>query len=267
MARLAFAFALTLAVSVSLAWSLDQRTSAGSPLYGDVNCSGQVNSIDSAVLLQLSAGFVNSVACPANADVNGDGQANSLDSALVLQFAAGLITHLGPPSGPTPTNTHVATPTNTQPAPPTNTHQPGATNTPPAPTSTPAGAPVEYPVIYYRPDNPWHDTGIALSAGQRIVVHTTGSVIYDNLHLTGTSADGDGAATGWGPCAAHSLIGWVGAARPAADAPTTLTNVICLGADFDGHVPAGGRLFININDRGGYSNNVGQWYATVTVYP
>lgn len=63
-------------------------------LFGDTNCDGNVNSIDAALVLQLGAGLVDSLACQDNADVNGDGIANSIDSALILQFDAGLIDSL-----------------------------------------------------------------------------------------------------------------------------------------------------------------------------
>ena len=65
-------------------------------LAGDANCSGSVNSIDAAVVLQRTAGLVNSVPCPTLADVNGDGQINSLDAALILQYVAGLLDQLPP---------------------------------------------------------------------------------------------------------------------------------------------------------------------------
>ena len=58
---------------------------------GDANCSGPADAIDAAIVLQLSAGFVASVACPDAADVNGDGLIDSRDAALILQFSAGLV--------------------------------------------------------------------------------------------------------------------------------------------------------------------------------
>jgi len=73
------------------------RAEAGGGRYGDANCDQRVNSVDSAVVLQASAGLITSPACAATADVNGDARINSLDSALILQYAAGLLDHLGPP--------------------------------------------------------------------------------------------------------------------------------------------------------------------------
>ncbi|MCH8850426.1 MAG: hypothetical protein IIC89_06350, partial [Chloroflexi bacterium] len=68
-------------------------------LLGDAGCDGVVDAIDAALVLQLSAGLVGSLACQQNADANGDGTANPIDAALILQFVAGLIDTLGPPAG------------------------------------------------------------------------------------------------------------------------------------------------------------------------
>ena len=287
MARTFVVLSLAIALITAAVWYASQPTSAGQPLYGDASCDGTVNSIDAAVVLQYSAGLLPSLGCPDNADVNGDGQANSLDAALVLQFVAGLIGHLGPPDGLTPTSTpgplcpdgYYWNPLkghcDSRECPPGLVFNPvtlycelpttpllTATNTPSA-NSTP----VQHPEIYYNPSFWWTNTDIELEAGTRIDVLATGSVIYDNFHLGGVSPNGDGQLTGWGNCQDHSLVGWVGDVRPAANAdPSTLTNVICLGADFSGTVPTSGSLHISINDRGGFSNNVGQWLVTVTVY-
>lgn len=68
----------------------------GEGAVGDVNCSGAVDSIDAALILQLSAGLAGSLPCQQNADVNGSGAVDSIDAALVLQFTAGLLPTLPP---------------------------------------------------------------------------------------------------------------------------------------------------------------------------
>ena len=63
---------------------------------GDVNCDGDVNSIDAALVLQLTAGVVAFLFCGDFGDVNGDGNVTSVDAAIILQFTAGLIEPLPP---------------------------------------------------------------------------------------------------------------------------------------------------------------------------
>jgi hypothetical protein len=65
-------------------------------LLGDVDCSGQVNAIDAALVLQRVAALIPSLPCPENGDVNEDGQVDVLDAALILQLVAGLIDSLPP---------------------------------------------------------------------------------------------------------------------------------------------------------------------------
>jgi hypothetical protein len=57
---------------------------------GDVNDDGRVNSVDAALILQLEARLITSVANRPSADVNNNGVVNSVDAALILQFEAGL---------------------------------------------------------------------------------------------------------------------------------------------------------------------------------
>jgi len=45
-------------------------------------------------VLQFDARVLEAVACAQAADVNGDGEINAIDSALILQFVAGLIDQL-----------------------------------------------------------------------------------------------------------------------------------------------------------------------------
>ena len=57
---------------------------------GDVDCSGLTDAIDAALILQMSAGLLDTLACYASADLSGDGLMNSVDAAIVLQCVAGL---------------------------------------------------------------------------------------------------------------------------------------------------------------------------------
>ena len=61
---------------------------------GDANNDARIDSIDAALILQLTAGLLLSL--PQTADANVDAQVNSIDAALVLQFTAGLLTSLPP---------------------------------------------------------------------------------------------------------------------------------------------------------------------------
>ena len=65
-------------------------------LTGDANCSGGIDSIDAALVLQLVAGLVGSLSCEENADVNTDGAVNSIDATLILQHIVGLLPTLPP---------------------------------------------------------------------------------------------------------------------------------------------------------------------------
>jgi hypothetical protein len=69
-------------------------------VVGDANCSETVDSIDAALILQLSAALLEELACEGDADVNGDGRVDSLDALLVLQFVAGLLDSLPPAGSP-----------------------------------------------------------------------------------------------------------------------------------------------------------------------
>lgn len=68
----------------------------GGDVPGDANCNDTADAIDAALMLQLNAGLLDSLACADNADVNGDGHVDSIDAALVLQFTAGLLDQLPP---------------------------------------------------------------------------------------------------------------------------------------------------------------------------
>jgi len=63
---------------------------------GDANCSGSVNAIDAAIVLQFDAGLLGAIPCADNADVNQNGTVNTIDAALILQYDAGLLGQLPP---------------------------------------------------------------------------------------------------------------------------------------------------------------------------
>ena len=65
-------------------------------VIGDVDCDGSIDSIDAALVLQLTAGLVGSLSCEENADANEDGRVDSIDAALILQLTAGLLANLPP---------------------------------------------------------------------------------------------------------------------------------------------------------------------------
>ena len=107
-----------LAASIVLLPAIDPPvTSGGSPLCGDVNSSGTINSIDAVLVLQFEAAIISSLSgasgnpeatptttpsCSPVGDVNGDSSVNSVDAALILQLIVQRIDTLPPPPGPTP---------------------------------------------------------------------------------------------------------------------------------------------------------------------
>jgi alpha-tubulin suppressor-like RCC1 family protein len=66
----------------------------GAKAVGNTNCTGAVDSVDSALVLQYSAALISTLACPDYADTNGDGHVTSVDAALILQYVAGLLQNL-----------------------------------------------------------------------------------------------------------------------------------------------------------------------------
>lgn len=73
-----------------------QPPPAGPVAAGDANCDRYVDSIDVALVLQLGAGLIESLACQDLADLNGDRRISSIDAALILQITAGLLPPLLP---------------------------------------------------------------------------------------------------------------------------------------------------------------------------
>ena len=82
------------ATSTSTPTRTPTRTPTPAGVAGDVNCDGDVNSIDAALILQFDARLVTSLRCQQNADVNEDGRINAIDAALILQRVAGLLDEL-----------------------------------------------------------------------------------------------------------------------------------------------------------------------------
>ena len=58
---------------------------------GDIDCSGFVDSVDAALLLQFSAGLLEPLVCDYKGDMTQDGRLDSRDALLVLQVDAGLL--------------------------------------------------------------------------------------------------------------------------------------------------------------------------------
>jgi hypothetical protein len=63
-------------------------------LAGDADCSGRVDAIDAAILLQYVAHLLDLSPCLTLGDADDDGDRDAIDAALVLQFIAGLIAQL-----------------------------------------------------------------------------------------------------------------------------------------------------------------------------
>ncbi len=61
------------------------------PPSGDASCNGEVNSVDAALVLQVTAALLESAPCGVAADANADGAVGSVDAALILQVDAGLL--------------------------------------------------------------------------------------------------------------------------------------------------------------------------------
>ena len=69
---------------------------AASENIGDANCDDTVNVIDAALILQFTAGLLETLPCQDNADANASGGVDVIDAALILQFVAGLVGNLPP---------------------------------------------------------------------------------------------------------------------------------------------------------------------------
>ena len=63
---------------------------------GDVNCDGQVNSLDAILIMQFFARLTFGLPCQNVGDLNGNGSVGPLDALLILQYEAGLLDALPP---------------------------------------------------------------------------------------------------------------------------------------------------------------------------
>ena len=88
---------LVLAVAASLAVAAHPRLAQSEPLvYGDVDCSSYVDSIDALLILQTVAFQTWYFPCPKNTDLDNNGAVTASDALFVLQFHARLLQRLGP---------------------------------------------------------------------------------------------------------------------------------------------------------------------------
>src|SRR3989344_565490 len=92
--RIAIPAGVVLLTVAAVTMMPDVSSARGNPNLGDVNCDGNVNSIDAALVLQKGAGLIDSLACEEAGDVNGDDLLNAVDAALILQLDAGIIDEL-----------------------------------------------------------------------------------------------------------------------------------------------------------------------------
>src|SRR3989344_7575560 len=70
---------------------------------GDVDCNGNINSVDALQVLRKVAGLIDNLPCEESADVDGNNSINAVDALHILRFTAGLIDHFPAESTPTPT--------------------------------------------------------------------------------------------------------------------------------------------------------------------
>ncbi|MCH7579632.1 MAG: hypothetical protein IIB22_05260 [Chloroflexi bacterium] len=83
--------------AIAFLWFSGGRADA-SNLFGDVDCSEIVSSIDAALILQLDAALITSLPCENKSDLDEDGTTDSTDALTILQFDAQLIVSVDPPS-------------------------------------------------------------------------------------------------------------------------------------------------------------------------
>jgi hypothetical protein len=95
--RLAPALGLALLAAALMFGAKAERADAGLQfLMGDADCQGQVNSVDASIILQTTAGLLQTVPCARNAHLNSDALITSVDATILLQYVAGLVNQLTP---------------------------------------------------------------------------------------------------------------------------------------------------------------------------
>ncbi len=63
---------------------------------GDVDCDGDVDAVDAAIILQYDAGLLPALVSCAVPNANHDATVDAIDALLILQYVAGLVPHLPP---------------------------------------------------------------------------------------------------------------------------------------------------------------------------
>jgi len=62
----------------------DGSVTCNAAQQGDVNCDGRTDAIDAALVLQYTAGLIDTLPCIEVGDMNGDGRIDSIDAFLIL---------------------------------------------------------------------------------------------------------------------------------------------------------------------------------------
>lgn len=98
MARYLAAAAFVVLLIASLGFSLPVASAAEPPEMdaktGDANCSGDIDAVDAAVVLQFDAGLFEALPCAISADVDCNMVVDAIDASLILQYDAALILNL-----------------------------------------------------------------------------------------------------------------------------------------------------------------------------
>lgn len=75
-------------VTGSVTFEVKESQTSGDRLLGDVNGDGEVDSVDSLIVLKYSVGQDVTIILE-NADVNADGEIDSIDSLMILKYSVG----------------------------------------------------------------------------------------------------------------------------------------------------------------------------------